>query len=166
MNLFGIVSISGKPGLYKVIGQNKSGYVVESLDEAKTKLVTGTNARMASLNDITVFGVYDDLRLKDVFKKMEASLAEYPLPDPKGDSDKIKTYFYQVISDYDEDKVYVSDMKKIITWFQLLSALPLWKEADPEEEAEKLAEEEENKTTTPEEPVAEAKPKKAAKPKK
>lgn len=161
MNLLGIVSISGKPGLYKVIGQNKSGYVVESLDEVKTKLVTGANARMASLNDITVFGVYDDLRLKDIFKKMDASLAEYPIPDPKGDADKLKAYFYQVVSDYDEDRVYVSDMKKIISWYQILSALPLWNEADPEEEAEKAAE---APVEAPvEEPVAEAKPKKATK---
>ena len=72
MNLRGLVSVSGKPGLYKLIGQNKSGFILESLDELKNKIVVNiSTAKMASLEDITVFGENADIKLSDIFLKMK-----------------------------------------------------------------------------------------------
>ena len=71
MNLRGIVAVSGKPGLFKLIGQNKTGFILESLDGLKTKaIVNMANAKLASLEDITIFGEDDDLKLIDIFERM------------------------------------------------------------------------------------------------
>lgn len=133
MNLRGIVAVSGKPGLYKVIGQNKAGFVLESLDEAKNKTVINGNAKVAALQEITVYGQSDDLQLKGILAKMGENLSS--VPDPKADNKVLKDYFKAVAPDHDDERVYVSDIKKIVSWVKLLSVLPIWNEADPDAEA-------------------------------
>ena len=129
MNLSGIVAVSGKPGLWKALAQNKNGFVLESLDEKKTKLVANiSTAKLASLDEITIFGDNEDILLKDVFERMKTAGAP---PDAKADGNKLRTYFREVAPDHDEEKVYASDMKKVITWFNILKDMPLFSEADP-----------------------------------
>lgn len=83
MNLQGIVAVSGKPGLWKALAQNKSGYILESLDEHKTKLVANiSTAKIAALNEITLFGLNEDIRLTDVFERMKGASN---IPDAKTD---------------------------------------------------------------------------------
>ncbi|WP_207534983.1 DUF5606 family protein [Desertivirga arenae] len=126
MNLRGIVAVSGKPGLYKVIGQNKSGFVLESLDAQKLKLVVNlSTAKLASLEDITVFGEDDDLKLVEILEKIKNSAS---VPDAKADGKTLREFFREVAPTHDEDRVYGSDMKKIITWFNILKDLPLFNE--------------------------------------
>lgn len=126
MNLTGLVAVSGKPGLHKLIGQNKSGYILESLDAQKTKTIVNiSTSKLASLEDITVYGVDEDLKLKDIFEKMKAAKN---VPDAKTDGKAMRTFFYEIAPDHDETKVYSSDMKKIITWFLILKDLPLFSE--------------------------------------
>jgi len=126
MNLRGLVSVSGKPGLYKVIGQNKSGFVLESLDGQKVKLVVNiSTSKLASLEDITVFGENGDLKLIDIFEKIKASES---VPDAKSDGKTLRAYFREVAPDHDEDKVYASDMKKILVWYSIIKELPLFDE--------------------------------------
>lgn len=134
MNLRGIVSVSGKPGLFKVIGQNKSGFVLESLDAQKVKLVVNlSTAKLASLEDITVFGEDEDLKLVDIFAKMKDSAS---VPDPKADGKVLRDFFREIAPDHDEEKVYASDMKKIITWYNIIRELPLFTEEAEGETAE------------------------------
>ncbi|WP_439698659.1 DUF5606 domain-containing protein [Mucilaginibacter sp. AW1-7] len=129
MNLQGIVAVSGKPGLWRALAQNKTGYVLESLDAQKTKLVANlSTAKLAALTEITIFGIEDDIRLTDVFEQMKAAAN---VPDAKADGKKMRTFFYEVAPDHDEEKVYASDMKKILTWFHILKDLPLFNEVDP-----------------------------------
>ena len=129
MNLQGIVAVSGKPGLWRALAQNKTGYVLESLDAQKTKLVANlSTAKLAALSEITIFGVDDDIRLTDVFEQMKTASN---VPDAKADGKKLRTFFYEVAPQHDEEKVYASDMKKIISWFQLLKDMPLFNEVDP-----------------------------------
>lgn len=129
MNLLGIVAVSGKPGLWRALAQNKTGYILESLDEQKTKLVANiSTAKLAALNEITIFGLEDDIKLLDVFEKMKnASL----VPDAKADGKKMREFFREIAPDHDEEKVYSSDMKKIISWYQVLKDLPLFNEEEP-----------------------------------
>jgi len=131
MNLRGLVSVSGKPGLFKLIGQNKSGFVLETLDEQKNKIVVNiSTAKMASLEDITVFGDTADLKLSDIFLKMKDSKS---LPDAKtADGNALRTFFTEVAPDHDQERVYASDMKKIINWFTIIKDLPLFSEEAPE----------------------------------
>jgi hypothetical protein len=129
MNLQGIVAVSGKPGLWRALAQNKTGYVLESLDAQKTKLVANlSTAKLAALSEITIFGTEDDIRLTDVFEQMKLASK---VPDAKADGKTLRAFFYEVAPEHDEEKVYASDMKKIISWFQLLKELPLFDEADP-----------------------------------
>jgi hypothetical protein len=129
MNLQGIVAVSGKPGLWKALAQNKTGYVLESLDAQKTKLIANlSTAKLAALSEITIFGVDDDIRLTDVFERMKNASN---IPDAKADGKKLRAFFFEVAPDHDEEKVYASDMKKVLAWFQLLKDLPLFNEPDP-----------------------------------
>jgi hypothetical protein len=134
MNLQGIVAVSGKPGLWKALAQNKTGYVLESLDAQKTKLVANlSTAKLAALNEITVFGNDGDIRLTDIFEAMKTA---NNIPSVKDDGKKLRAFFYEVAADHDEEKVYSSDIKKIISWFLILKDMPLFEEADSTATAE------------------------------
>lgn len=129
MNLQGIVAVSGKPGLWKALAQNKTGYILESLDAQKTKMVANlSTAKLAALNEITLFGLDEDIKLLDVFERMKNAAA---VPDVKADGNKLRNFFREVAPDHDEEKVYASDMKKVITWYTLLKDLPLFSEEEP-----------------------------------
>lgn len=132
MNLRGIVAVSGKPGLFKLVGQNKVGYILETLDDNKTKgVVNIANTKLASLEDITVYGESEEIKLADIFAKMTEKGAA---PDPKGDSKALENYFAEVAPGYDTEKVYASDMKKIVNWYNHIKDMPLFTE--PAEEVE------------------------------
>ncbi|WEK19904.1 MAG: DUF5606 domain-containing protein [Candidatus Pedobacter colombiensis] len=155
MNLRGIVAVSGRPGLFKLVGQNKAGYVLESLDAQKVKIIANmTTTKLASLEDITVYGEDEDLKLTDVLANMVATKGN--VPDAKAESSVLKAFFKEVAPGHDEEKVYASDMKKIVSWFHILKDLPLFSEEAPalSEEHEALKAEEK----------LEKKPKAAAKP--
>ena len=129
MNLLGIVAVSGKPGLWKALAQNKTGYILESLDAHKTKLVANiSTAKIAALNEITIFGLDEDIKLVDIFERMKGA---QNVPDAKADGRKLREFFREAAPDHDEEKVYASDMKKVITWYQLLKDLPLFNEEEP-----------------------------------
>lgn len=135
MNLRGIVAVSGRPGLFKVIGQNKAGYVLEGLDAQKLKIVANiSTTKLASLEDITIYGEEQEIKLVDVLAKMAS---HNNIPDTKADVNALKAFFDEVAPNYDKEKVYTSDMKKIVVWYDLLKDLPLFAEAAPnlEEEA-------------------------------
>jgi len=130
MNLRGIVAVSGRPGLFKLVGQNKVGYILESLDAQKVKIVANiTNTKLASLEDITVYGEDEEIKLVDVFTKISAKGST---PDPKSDTKVLRSFFNEVAPGHDEEKVYASDMKKIIGWFNLIKDLPLFTEDTPD----------------------------------
>src|ERR1700744_3994227 len=129
MNLQGIVAVSGKPGLWKALAQNKNGFVLESLDAQKTKLIANlSTAKLAALDEITIFGYDDDIKLTDVFERMKAATG---VPDAKADGKVLRAFFKEVSPDHDEEKVYASDMKKVITWYTILKDMPLFNEAAP-----------------------------------
>lgn len=131
MNLRGLVSVSGKPGLFKLIGQNKSGFILESLDEQKTKTVVNiSTSKMATLEDITVFGEDEDLKLIDILENIKAS---ENIPDIKtADGTALRNFFRVVAPAHDEERVYASDMKKILNWYSVIKELPIFTEDAPE----------------------------------
>jgi hypothetical protein len=126
MNLSAIVSVAGKPGLWKALVQNKTGFVLESLDAQKTKLIANlSTAKLAALDEITIFGDDEDIKLKDVLGRMKTAAS---IPDAKADGTTLRNFFREVAPGHDEEKVYASDMKKIINWFNILKELPLFNE--------------------------------------
>jgi len=163
MNLLGIVAVSGKPGLWKALAQNKTGYILESLDALKTKMVANiSTAKIAALNEITLFGEDEDIKLVDVFERMKNSAN---VPDAKADGKKLRDFFREVAPYHDEEKVYASDMKKVLNWYSILKELPLFTEADPAAAVaeEPVATEEPAAVTEPAKPVAKKAPAKPSK---
>jgi hypothetical protein len=117
MELKDIVSVTGAPGVYKVIAPTKNGFIVESLIDGKRTSVTGTQTS-SNLADIAVFTTDEDLLLGEVFKKVNE--LKDTLVDAKSDDKTLREFFKKVVPDYDESKVYPSHIKKIISWYNLL----------------------------------------------
>ncbi len=118
-SLKGIMSISGMGGLYKIKATTKSGYIVESLIDNK-KIPVSANQRVSMLDDITVFTQDGDIPLKRVLKNLQEKEKEGKTYDAKADNDQLKKSFTEVQPDFDQDRVYASDIKKIFSWYMLL----------------------------------------------
>lgn len=130
MNLRALVSVTGKPGLFKLIGQNKGGFILESLDNAKVKTVVNiNNTKMATLEDITIYGEDEEIRLIDVLDKIKAD--GITIPETKAAGDVLRDFFREVAPGHDEARVYSSDIKKIITWYNIIKEFPLFDEEAP-----------------------------------
>ncbi|MDW7695297.1 DUF5606 domain-containing protein [Flammeovirgaceae bacterium SG7u.111] len=145
-----ITTIAGKSGLFKVIKTTRTGMIVESLDDKKTKVVVTPSHRVSVLKEISVYttGAEESVELEDVFKKITALRGESVEIDLK-DNAALMSFIEEILPDYDRSKVYPSDIKKIVSWYNLLKKeLP---EVFAVEEAEAPKEET---------PKAEAKPKK------
>ncbi|MCB0819047.1 MAG: DUF5606 domain-containing protein [Bacteroidetes bacterium] len=148
MDLSGIISVSGMGGLFKVISQTRSGLMIESLIDGKRMPVFSTH-KISALEDISIYGLHDDIPLKDVFSAIKkANPAE--LPTAKDENHVINEAFEKFVPEYDEDRVYVSDMKKVFTWYKLLNEKGILELPEKEEEKKPAAEKESKpaKTTT------------------
>ena len=120
MDLTKILSISGKPGLFKMVGETKSGLIVESLEDNK-KFPVFSHEQISSLKEISIYTETDSVSLKEVLKKLKELQQDKPVDNPKkASSDDLKALFVQIVPDYDMDAVYVSDMKKVFTWYNML----------------------------------------------
>lgn len=141
--LKGILSISGKPGLYKMITQGKNSIIVESLVDGK-RIPAHSFAKVISLEDIAIFTDVEEKPLADVFRAIIEKESEgNKAPDPKKISgEELKAYFSEIVPDYDRDRVYVSDMKKVLTWYNLLLEQDLLKD-DADDAAENTVNNEE-----------------------
>ncbi len=138
MELSKILSISGRAGLFKVISQAKNAVIVESLTDQKRFPVFG-HEKMSSLEEISVFTTDEDLPLKEVFKAMYEKLQENETVDPKSDSKVLQVFFLEMVPEYDQERVYPSDIKKILNWYNLLLANQLLDFSGEEEEKEKTS---------------------------
>jgi len=175
MDLTNIVSISGKSGLFKIITQGKNAVIVESLTDQKRFPAFG-NEKMSSLEEISVFTTGEDRPLKDVFKSIYEKLEGKAAVDPKSENPALLKFFAEMVPDFDQDRVYVSDIRKMINWYNMLLAQNLLDFTEPpeekttetevkEEEVEKPAAEAETSAEAvkpAEEPESEVKPEKKA----
>ena len=136
MNLSGIISISGMSGLYKVVAQTKSGVIVESLVDKK-RLPASSSNKISALEDISIFSTGDDIPLKEVFKKIKEKEKGNATPvDHKANEKDLRGYLESVLPEYDKDRVYVSDIKKLIQWYNLLQQNDLLKDEEKTEDVE------------------------------
>lgn len=118
MQLSGIIAISGRPGLFKVIAQSKNSVIVESMIDKKRFPAYATE-RISTLDDISIFTYDEDVKLTDIFVKM---LELYPTeaPSHKADIKELETAIAQFLPNWDKDRVYPSDVRKLFQWFNLL----------------------------------------------
>ncbi|PSL19246.1 DUF5606 family protein [Dyadobacter jiangsuensis] len=159
-----VANVSGKPGLFRILKPSRAGVIVESLDEKREKTLIGPTARVSVLKDVSIFtdGAEESVALSDVFLKIREIHGEEVTLSVKTSSDKeLIEFLAEVLPEFDRTKVYVSDIKKVITWYNLLSKhIPeafVATEGDAEVAAEPAAE------VATEEEVKEAPAKKAAK---
>lgn len=136
MDLKDILAISGRPGLYQNIGQSKNGVIVESLIDGK-RFPAFAHERISSLAEISVFTHGEDIELKAVFKKIFEKYEGKEAIDAKSDGNTLKAFMKEILPDYDEDRVYTSDIKKMLSWYNLLASKSLleFPEEEPETEA-------------------------------
>ena len=128
-----ILSISGKPGLFKLINNTANALIVESLLDGK-RFPAYSNAKIIALEDISIYTEDEDMPLKTVFKRMYEKEEGKPAINHKESSAVITNYIESVIPEYDADRVYVSDMRKMIQWYNLLLDKNLLNFDEPEEE--------------------------------
>ena len=142
-----IVSVTGLPGLYELINTKSDGAVVRSLDDKSTKFASSRIHNFSHLESIEVYTVGETVNLAEVFHSMEQ--AGSSMPEMKDDAG-IKKYFEKVYPDIDFDRVYVSDLKKMIKWFEVLKKNNIdIKISEPEQETEEIEEEAESAEEAP-----------------
>lgn len=122
MTLDDVATISGKGGLFKVFKPAKSGVILESMDEAKTKLVATANHKLSILSEISIYTTTKEgtVALIDVLKKIHTSFGNDLGLDNDADGSELKSFLKSVLPEYDEDRVYVSDIKKLVKWYSVL----------------------------------------------
>jgi hypothetical protein len=156
MVLKDILAISGEPGLFKFIAQGKNAIIVENLETGKRSSAF-SSAKVSSLEDISVFTENEDLPLGKVLDKIFEKESGGPAIDSKSEAEKLKKYFEEIVPDYSKDRVYLSDIKKIILWYNLLHK----KELLIKEEPEKTADSDIKESKTDEVPAPQKKKKKS-----
>lgn len=147
MDLTKILSISGRPGLYKHVAQSRKGIVIESLADGSGSTAFPTE-HVSSLQDIAIFTTGEDKPLYEVFqaiyRKEDGGLAL----SHKSSSNELKAYFEEVLPEYDQDRVYVSNIKRVLQWYNILQEKGLIDLESPEDEkTEEKTENESDKKT-------------------
>ncbi|MES2514930.1 MAG: DUF5606 domain-containing protein [Bacteroidota bacterium] len=139
IDLTGIIAISGQPGLYKVVAQSKNGIIVEGLADKKRTSISST-AKVSSLEDISMFTTGEDKPVSEIMKSIFDKEKGGAAIDAKADDKAVTAYFESVLPDYDKERVYTSNMRKLFTWYNGLQSTGNLKEKEvetKEESAEK-----------------------------
>lgn len=119
MDLRTVLSVSGKPGLFKLIAHQKNGVVVESLLDGKRTAISA-NANVSSLGDIAIYTYEEEVPLRDVFKAMAEVTEGKEALSHKSSKDQLEDFFGEVLPKFDQERVYASDIKKVVQWFNIL----------------------------------------------
>ncbi len=120
MDLTGILSISGYSGLFKLVKQTKTGFIVESLFDQK-RMQAFASSKISTLEDIAIFTETGEVHFKKVIRTIfEQENGKQLSLGAKSSNEELKAYFEKVVPDYDKEKVYVSDIKKVVMWYNLL----------------------------------------------
>ena len=124
MKLERIISVAGKPGLFKLLSQSKGGYIVEALVDGKRFPIQSTSS-VSSLEDIAMYTYEEEVALKQVFSNIAKKENNGPTLSHKESAKVLKEYFGEVLPDFDEERVYNSDIKKVFQWYNILQKADL-----------------------------------------
>lgn len=140
MSIERILAISGKPGLYDLKLQTRTGFVAESLIDGK-KITVGMRSNVSLLSEISIYTHTGEVRLSEVFRKIAEKENNGPAISHKEDNAKLESYFSEVLPEYDQDRVYASDIKKVLNWYNMLQSKGMIsKDAPAEAEVENTEE--------------------------
>lgn len=142
MGLEKILSVAGKPGLYKLITQTRTGFVAESLLDGK-RITVSLRASVSVLSEIAIYTLEEEVPLREVFQNIQTKEDGGKTSiSHKDEKIKLEEYFFEVLPNYDEDRVYVSDIKKVIQWYNILTDNKITDFSIEKEEKEEASEEE------------------------
>ncbi|MEL0652397.1 DUF5606 domain-containing protein [Algibacter sp. TI.3.09] len=143
MSLDKVLSISGKPGLYNLVTQTRGGFIAESLIDKK-RITVNVRQNVSVLSEIAIYTLTEEVPLKQVFLNIKnKENGQESSVKPKDGKDKLEEYFFEILPDYDEDRVYASDIKKVLQWYNLLVKNNLLDNLKAEIAESKAADEEE-----------------------
>jgi hypothetical protein len=143
MGLEKVLAIAGKPGLYKLVTQTRGGFVAESLLDKK-RISIGIQQNVSVLSEIAIYTLTEEVPLVKVLGTINTKENGKQTSVKANDSnDKLEEYFFEILPDYDEDRVYVSDIKKVIKWYNLLQEHKMLNLLETDDEKENKSEEEE-----------------------
>lgn len=144
--LKGILAISGQSGLFKLVAEAKNNIIVESLDTGKRMPAYSTN-KISALEDIAIYTDTADVPLKEVFQIIAEKENFGQAPDHKSNTSQLKSYFAEILPSYDRDRVYVSDIKKVMQWYNILQEKDMLDFSEEETEEQKDNEEDGEKSS-------------------
>ena len=147
MDLSNIIAVSGRPGLFEIKAQTRTGVVATSLIDGK-RITTNTNAQISVIGDIQVYCIGEEIPLTSVFEKIltyESGAATRL--SPKSTAVDLESYFFEIVDNYDEERVYPSDIKKIMQWYNLLLSKELIETPKPEKPKAKKTTTEDKETS-------------------
>jgi len=128
-----LISVTGMSGLFELVSSKNDGAILRSLEDKTTKFVSSRVHNFSHLESIEIFTIRENVNLVDIFKAMEASTEKKP---SEKDAAAVKAYFLKVYPDMDFERVYASDMKKMVKWFAILKENNIEAKLNEEEEAE------------------------------
>lgn len=140
MTLKEILAVSGQPGLYKLVASSKTGIIVENL-ETKKRMPVSASAKVSSLSDIAIFTVAEEKPLVEILRELRTKYSSQPAISHKAPEKELKDLFAEILPDYDRERVYVSDIKKVVQWYNILQSsnlldlLDVVEEKTPEEQS-------------------------------
>lgn len=125
MEFSDIASVSGKGGLFKVLNPTRTGAILETLDAEKKKMVVGMHSKVSVLSDISIYTTDGEgaVPLKEVMEKIHKEFKGDTGLDKNADPEELKSFLKHILPTYDEDRVYVSDIKKLVTWYNQLAQI-------------------------------------------
>lgn len=133
--LKGILAISGQTGLYKLVAESKNNIIVESLETGK-RMPAYSTSKISALEDIAIFTDTEDMPLKDVFKAVSEKEDGGKAINHKSSSKELRDYFAEVLPEYDRERVYASDIKKVMLWYNILQEKEMLDFSEEEETEE------------------------------
>jgi len=119
MSVEKVLAISGKPGLYELKIQTRSGFIAESLVDGK-KLTVGLRSNVSLLSEISIYTHSGEVKLFEIFGKIARKESNGPAVSHKVSDAELVAYFTEILPDYDQDRVYVSDIKKVFNWYNIM----------------------------------------------
>lgn len=133
MNLSNVLAVSGLPGLYELAANIPNGLLLIPIEGGKSKFCSSRKHQFTPLETVAIYTWSDTAELKNVFNSMTVKIQEVPLPDLKGGRDVLNSYFEQILPEFDRERVYPNDIKKVIKWYVALEAQGYLSATDEEE---------------------------------
>lgn len=121
MNIDDFISVTGKPGLFRLTANRGNGLILEEIDSGKSRFFSALRHQFTPLNSISIYTVRDTMPLENVFRNMLQQYEDNPPINVNSSNEELADYFMDILPDYDQDRVFTGDIKKVIKWFNFLN---------------------------------------------